>query len=687
MTVIINTLLVISQIIAASGHGYVNKPIARNALQVQTNNLCSYSDTSKPTCGGNAQSWNIADSTGCGILQGNTGPYVFGSGDLSYEKWGYKTTYTSGQEVTATVMVTAFHGGIFQFRIQDVGSQNDPNGALWKTSQLLQVNSYSPVCGSGCAYVEPGLASKTCAQVPLVAPNIPNVGNYTIRFQLPAGLTCKHCVIQWNWQTANSCPTPGLSCGLGSENFWNCADVEIVAAAKSPSLAPVTSSPSVKPPTKTPSLSTSSPSASPVIKTSAPSVTPVASTPTAPNPNNYFCGTTYAASLSCGKPCPLTTECGTGEMCYANVPCSSSSAPVVSPTSVPIKSTVPTNAWTAVPSKNPVSTPTVAPITSSFKPTTMPALSPTVAPVVKTSAPSVTPVASTPTAPNPNNYFCGTDYWASLSCGKPCPLTTECGTGEMCYANVPCSGPVPSVSPTLRGPSLAPHTGAPSVTPHSLAPNSGAAYVGLWKWTWSGNVAYYPAGTNLAIAFSGYTDVTYAMRDSAPLLVSSMPSVRYLSLGGGNAAGTFTLASLNAITAAINANTITGYTGIAYDIEEGDSGLASAFTTSFAAAKAKGFKVLVTVSHSQPYAISDAAALMQVLLADPNVDIFSPQLYSTGYESVNDYTAVGTPWSAYAATKAAVVPSIVTASYYNDAVTYFAKQGVTLQGYVQWSQT
>ena len=65
----------------------------------------------------------------------------------------------------------------------------------------------------------------------------------------------------------------------------------------------------------------------------------------------------------------------------------------------------------------------------------------------------------------------------------------------------------------------------------------------------------------------------------------------------------------------------------------------------------------------------------------------SPQLYSTGYETVNDYTAVGTPWSSYATTKAAVVPSIVAASYYADAVTYFAKQGVTLQGYVQWSQT
>ena len=44
--------------------------------------------------------------------------------------------------------------------------------------------------------------------------------------------------------------------------------------------------------------------------------------------------------------------------------------------------------------------------------------------------------------------------------------------------------------------------------------------------------------------------------------------------------------------------------GVVYDIEEGDSGLSAAFAESFAAVKAKGMSVLVTVSHSQPYAVS-----------------------------------------------------------------------------------
>jgi len=110
------------------------------------------------------------------------------------------------------------------------------------------------------------------------------------------------------------------------------------------------------------------------------------------------------------------------------------------------------------------------------------------------------------------------------------------------------------------------------------------------------------------------------------------------------------------------------------------------FQQSFAACKSKGLLVLVTISHSQPYGISDAVTLMKSILADPNVDYLSPQLYTTGNEADNDYTNVGTYWYQYKSTKARIVPSIVAASYYPDTVRYFAKQGITLTGYVQWKQ-
>ena len=222
-----------------------------------------------------------------------------------------------------------------------------------------------------------------------------------------------------------------------------------------------------------------------------------------------------------------------------------------------------------------------------------------------------------------------------------------------------------------------------SVNPPS--PVVDAQVIGFWWWTWSDTVNP-PAGTNLSIAFSGWADPAKALQDSAAIR-NSLQGSKYIALGGGNSNGAWTESALTAITSAINAGDFTGYDGIAYDVEEGEAGLETAFQQSFAAAKAKGYKVLVTVSHSAPYGISDASTLMQSFFDDSNIDILSPQLYTTGQESSNDYsTSGGVSWSQYAAAKAAVAPSIVNASMYEDAKAYFDTQGVNANGFIQWSQ-
>jgi hypothetical protein len=169
---------------------------------------------------------------------------------------------------------------------------------------------------------------------------------------------------------------------------------------------------------------------------------------------------------------------------------------------------------------------------------------------------------------------------------------------------------------------------------------------------------------------------------------TSVPNPKYITLGGGNRNGAFEADSLQKVTDAISAGKFASYAGIAYDIEEGDPGLSTAFAESFEAAKQQGLNVLVTISHSAPYGISDAHALMQSFFTDPNIDFLSPQLYTTGFETQNDYaTSHGVTWDMYAAAKARVIPSIVKASMYADAQSYFAQQGVTLSGFVQWSQS
>lgn len=226
---------------------------------------------------------------------------------------------------------------------------------------------------------------------------------------------------------------------------------------------------------------------------------------------------------------------------------------------------------------------------------------------------------------------------------------------------------------------------AAGVNPPHPEPATDAKIIGIWWWTWSSSTTP-PAGANLGIAFSGWTDPTAALQNSAHVK-NKLPGSKFIALGGGNEKGAWTSASLNSATAAILANQFAGYDGIAYDVEEGDSGLEALFEQSFAAAKARGFKVLVTVSHSAPYGIADGGTLMQSFFSDPNIDILSPQLYTTGSETGNDYaTSHGVTWAQYASARAAVAPSIVKAGMYADAQAHFLSQGVTLSGFIQWSQ-
>ena len=93
----------------------------------------------------------------------------------------------------------------------------------------------------------------------------------------------------------------------------------------------------------------------------------------------------------------------------------------------------------------------------------------------------------------------------------------------------------------------------------------------------------------------------------------------------------------------------------------------------------------MTVSHSAPYGVSDAPALMQAFVQDANIDYLSPQLYTSGTEGQNDFgTSYGVAWSSYRGMKAKLAPSIVAASYYANARQFFAGQGLTTAGFIQW---
>jgi hypothetical protein len=217
-----------------------------------------------------------------------------------------------------------------------------------------------------------------------------------------------------------------------------------------------------------------------------------------------------------------------------------------------------------------------------------------------------------------------------------------------------------------------------SSNPRALAcPTTGI--IGYYDQTWAPHGA--PAGANLGVAFGGWASATTALSDAAGVF-SSLVGAKYLDVGGGDTTGRWSLNSITELNSKLSTIKATGYAGVCYDIEEGDGRLAGALTNSFALAKSAGLKVLVTVSHSKPYLISDADTVMAGIASSASVDYLSPQLYTTGNEAANDF---GGTWTLFKTAKAAIVVSIAKPSLYSSAQTYFSQQGITLAGYISWT--
>jgi hypothetical protein len=209
--------------------------------------------------------------------------------------------------------------------------------------------------------------------------------------------------------------------------------------------------------------------------------------------------------------------------------------------------------------------------------------------------------------------------------------------------------------------------------------------VSIYEWTWDGTDAILPPHANSMVAFSGWSNIGNAIYESS-LVGNSFNGDIYMSFGGGNTNGRLTKDNLAALNTAITDGSLSRYAGICYDVEEGDTGLSADLEASFAVAKNAGKKVLVSVSHSAPSGMSDRVIVMDDLFKSSNIDFISPQLYTTGTESENDYTAWDVSWESWATSKAPVVVSIVNYNYYAHAQTFFAGKGITLHGYIQWGQ-
>merc|ERR1719273_450291 len=199
----------------------------------------------------------------------------------------------------------------------------------------------------------------------------------------------------------------------------------------------------------------------------------------------------------------------------------------------------------------------------------------------------------------------------------------------------------------------------------------------------------------MGVAFSGWVDPDKAIADyHGPTLQGE----KWCSVGGGNKNGRFTVERIQAITSGCDKFIKAGYQGICYDVEEVNgtgSALVSAFQASFAKCKAAGLKIMVTTSHTAPYKANtpqDAVALVKSWVSDPNVDILSPQLYSSGAESSPDFAETdmcknaGCTWSIWQGSHGVIAPSLVEGNQYSQAQSGLSQRGITTGGWLQWKE-
>lgn len=210
--------------------------------------------------------------------------------------------------------------------------------------------------------------------------------------------------------------------------------------------------------------------------------------------------------------------------------------------------------------------------------------------------------------------------------------------------------------------------------------------VGYYSFSWTPGGAA-PPGTTVGIAFSGWGTVSQALQ-AGPAAGALAGTTKYLSLGGGNGHGVLSVAMLSGFASSIPSITGAGFHGVCFDVEEShdESQMIPAMQAAFASCKAAGLRVMVTTSHSAPVRYSaPPGALVASWVANPNIDILSPQLYTSGKESSPQFdTSGGVPWSSWAGAHAVVLPSLVDGSHYASTQAFFSSQGIKIGGYMQW---
>jgi hypothetical protein len=160
---------------------------------------------------------------------------------------------------------------------------------------------------------------------------------------------------------------------------------------------------------------------------------------------------------------------------------------------------------------------------------------------------------------------------------------------------------------------------------------------GYWMWTWGGGGSGEPdTMCDIGIRFGG--DVPRTAIDNNIGLANTLTKCRekFLNLGGGLETGIWNISDFDYINSQLNNIKSKGWDGICFDVEvcTPNVSFVEAFAKCFTNCKDAGLKVLVTMSHTNPYqcqtGIGQGMDLVNAWIKDTNIDYISPQLYTQG---------------------------------------------------------
>ncbi len=212
MAILIIAMVFIATFNEALGHGRLIDPPSRNAMwRFGFDNPPNYNDN-ELNCGGFSVQWE-KNKGRCGVCGDPSGvkkhvaPGKYANGIIG-------EVYRQGQEIEVAVDLTSNHQGWFEFRIAKLTQplQADDKGRL--RGHLLEL------VGGGTRF---NLPRGSGDQV------------FKVKLNLPNGLVCDKCVMQWWYSAGNNWDCDNTGCGMGKgkqEHFVNCADVQIVGRDK-----------------------------------------------------------------------------------------------------------------------------------------------------------------------------------------------------------------------------------------------------------------------------------------------------------------------------------------------------------------------------------------------------------------------------------------------------------------------